>query len=274
LKSEVSPNSSDIMKGKLGQIAVAIVEPEFAINVGYLARVMANFGMNRLVIVGGMKIQCELEQACRFASHGELIVRKAKYVKTFQDLRREFSLLVGTTAIPARKKSNIARKVVSPSNCAKILIRNFSLTKEDSDNAICIVFGRDTTGLTNEELSLCHIITSIRTGSAYNTLNVSHAAAIIFFSFLELLRLQSRNLAATNETRDGASKKEQARVVNLLLKLARVSDVQDHRIRKLKILIERIVARTNLSEREAYLLMGLAGKAISKITRLQRKSES
>ena len=61
-----------------------------------------------------------------------------------------------------------------------------------------LVFGRDTTGLRNEELARCDVVTSIATGTGYRTLNVSHSMSILLYvlGFMGALALAAWLLAA------------------------------------------------------------------------------
>jgi tRNA/rRNA methyltransferase len=153
----------------LAQLGVAMVEPQFGLNVGYVARAMKNFGVCNLVIVGRKSVP---RSALRFASHGADVVRNARYVG-LNDLRGMFDVVMGTTAIAAKGGRNPVRKTVTPERLA-------SLSFDPAHTVILL--GRDTTGLTAEELDACDIVVSIPTGTAYSTLNISHALAILLYS--------------------------------------------------------------------------------------------
>jgi tRNA C32,U32 (ribose-2'-O)-methylase TrmJ len=132
---------------------------------------------------------------------------------------------------------------------------------------MCLVFGRDTTGLTNEELQKCDYNVSIITGSSYNTLNLSHAATIVFYELRRFYdrhhQIQSADKADTVDRR--ASRKQKERVVSLFGELAKQSDFQEYKQDKLRETVTRLLDRSDPSLRELYLLMGLASKAKSKI---------
>jgi tRNA/rRNA methyltransferase len=257
--------------GPLSHFAVAIVEPEFGINIGYLARAAANFGIERLAIVSKNKLSAkEFSQALLFAAHGRYLFENLKYVTSIQSLKAEFKTLIGTTAIEATRKSNITRRTLGPEECAQTIYRQmgrFSKRKL----VHCLVFGRDTTGLTNEELRECDYVVTIRTLSEYNTLNVSHAAAILFYLFSKtgaaLEKSKTRPIAPASSTR-----KEKERLVSRLLKLAEDANFQSFKQDLLRQSLERLLNRSDPTLREVYLLMGLASKADSQIRRLSGHS--
>lgn len=238
--------------------SVAAVEPEFPINIGYLARAMANYGMQRLYIVSAHRLKKEESiVAGTFASHGSNIIEDVKYVRSVSKLKERYQLLIGTTAIVGKRKSNITRKALSPEECAK----EISTGKVTPDN-MCFLFGRDTTGLTNQELEQCDYVISIRTGSEYNTLNISHAASLIFYIF-------SRHNLHVRENKKISTRRERERVIGLFEELAEISDFQKFKRGRLRETLNRLLNRSMPSLRELYLLMGLASKANGKIRSLK-----
>lgn len=280
-KSQLSksnrPDSYSPRKDALSSFSVAIVEPEFSQNVGYLARTMANFGLSKLFIVSAKdknSSRIDKDEASRFASHGEYIVRNAKWIRSMDVLRNRYRILVGTTAIRGKRKSNITRKTIELEDALPRIVKSvFALSSLKTSpsvrrtrSPVCFVFGRDTTGLTNDELRKCDYNVTIVTGSEYNTLNISHAAAIIFYSFRNYYDLfQSSLLKRATRMKEVPSRREKERVVSLFEQLAAKSDFQDYKKERLKETLTRLLDRSNPSLRELYLLMGLASKAQTKI---------
>ena len=248
----------------ISHLAVAVIEPEFDLNLGYVARTMANFGMRKLFIISSRKFdKIKLEEASRYASHGHKIIEEMKVIESMSLLRERFSTLIGTTAIQATRKSNIARRTLDLDYFAS----KFALRKTGHEDSICIVLGRDTTGMTNSELKKCDYNITIRTGSEYNTLNISHAAAIIFYALSKSLKFRGRARTASTSYR-----REKDIAVTLFERLA--ADAEFHSF-KSKLLSQTLTNLFNRSEptlKEIYLLMGLANKASSKIRRLTPSS--
>jgi len=178
----------------LSNFGIACVEPEFGINLGYVARCMANFGIRNLILIGSRQAFSDnwLSEARLFAAHGRAIIDNIGYVKNLKFLKSKFDIVIGTTAIEARRKSNLLRRTLDVQECAAKISDRLALKKDRA----CIVFGRDTTGLTNDELRLCDYTATIRTSSNYNTLNLSHAAAIVFYVFANTFREQKNALNA------------------------------------------------------------------------------
>ncbi len=203
----------------MSQVSVAVVEPEFGLNLGYVARTMANFGMEKLIVVSSKRLDRKrLGEAKLFASHGRSLIDEIDYVGSMAKLRKRFRLLIGTTAIEGTRKANLTRKTLGVEECASRVSDKITA----QPNSVCIVLGRDTTGMTNEELRSCDFSVTIRASRNYNTLNVSHAAAIVFFVFSKYL--DKKQIRKRNEKTSG--RKERDRAISLFEQLAEVSEFQ------------------------------------------------
>lgn len=156
----------------MGEIAVVLVEPEYGLNIGYVARTMKNFGVRELYIVGRTTLP---PSAFRFCSHARDILENVQFVKDFGEIVKKFDFVIGTTARTAIRSANVIRKAITPEEALKYL---------NKFGKVALVLGRDTTGLRNEELALCDIVVNIPTGTEYPTLNISHALAILLYVFL------------------------------------------------------------------------------------------
>ena len=228
----------------MNRIAIALIEPLYEMNVGYLARIMANFGFGELYLI---EPKVELYKARKFASHGYKVLEDAK-ICGFRNLTKEFDYLVGTTAIVGKKPTSIFRAAITPEKFAQNL-GGFS-------GSICLIFGRDTTGLKKEELELCDLITHIPVNTSYPTLNISHAAAIILYEISKKKGVKKFK---------NATRKERERLIEYFIELAQRSNIPKHKITLLKEAIKQVFGRARLRSREATLLMGFCRKLISKI---------
>jgi tRNA/rRNA methyltransferase len=121
-----------------------------------------------------------------------------------------------------------------------------------------MVFGRDTTGLTNEELALCDLVTTVDTRTNYKTLNVSHSAAI-------LLYLASTARAAGNVPRtpaaSRASRERREAFSRYAYELAIASGMQEHRAERMVQVARRVALKSDVNSKELGLLVSLMRKA-------------
>jgi len=226
-------------------LSITVVGAEYPINLGYTARLMKNFGVRRLYLVDP---KCDMRVASVYASHGSDILRDAEVV-TLAKVRKANDLLLATTAIRARRGANVARTAVKPEEAvARILAAGFT----------SMVFGRDTTGLTNEELALCDLVTTVDTRTEYRTLNVSHSIAI-------LLYLTSRAWAGEGSqgtlAASRASRERREAFSRYANQLAIASGMQRHRAERMVQVARRVALKSDVSSKELGLLVSLMRKA-------------
>jgi len=214
-----------------------MIEPRYSLNVGYVARVMKNFGLKKLIIVGNKRLG---KNARMFAAHAQEIINNCEFL-SFEEILNKYSLVIGTTAIAA-KASNAFGGALSPEKVAG-LIRNPSET--------VILLGRDTTGLTNEELSKCDLLITIRTGTKYSTLNISHALSIVLYTFYQ----KHVNLHSTYINR-----KIRQAMLRYLTQLVEKSINQTHKRGRILIILKKMIDESNLTEKQATSLLGFFRK--------------
>lgn len=223
---------------RLDGVSITLVGPEYPINVGYAARLAKNFGIRKLYLV---EPKFDKRVAEVYAAHGAEIVENAETMD-WKELRRRHDLLVATTAISATRQANVNRLSVSPEEVSGYM---------SSSKSVSLVLGRDTTGLRNEEIAKCDIVTTIRTGTEYNTLNVSHSAAILLYV-----------ISKTDRKSVMPKLRERDAFVAYAYQLALASGLQKYRAERLKKLAARMTIRSQLDGKELGLLVSLMRKAV------------
>ncbi len=232
-------------------VSVTLVEPKGPVNVGHVARLVRNFGVEKLYLV---RPQVDMSVAAVYASHASEVLDRAVII-SFEKVRKENELLVATTAVRASKKSNVIRRTIGPDRLHEVL---------SSARTSSIVFGRDTTGLTNEEIAACDMTVTIDTSPAYRALNIGHAAAIALY-------LASRG----SKTR----KRSQARKVRevfarSLFDLAVESRMATHKTRNLFEVAKRIAATSGMTDAQLNLMSGVFRKAAATMQSQERGSKT
>lgn len=217
---------------------------EYPVNLGYTARLMKNFGLTRLYLVDP---NCDMRAASVYASHGAEVLKEAEVV-TLAKVRGNHDLLLGTTAIRARRGANIGRTAVKPEDAVSL-----ALAAESAS----LVLGRDTTGLTNQELALCDVVTTVETGTDYKTLNVSHSAAILLY----LAWRSSRRAAGGREGGSRASGERREAFAKYAYELALTSGMQRHRADRVVQVAKRVALKSEVSSKELGLLVSLMRRA-------------
>lgn len=238
-------------------VAVALVEPQYPVNVGHVARLMKNFGLNRLYFV---KPHFDRKEAVKYSTHGKDVLAAAKTV-TLKQLRKKFDVLIGTTAIHATSRLNILRESIGPEQAARII-------HDGSGKDFCIVLGRESSGLNNKELALCDLVAIIDTKTKYRTMNVAHALAVLLY---EISKGKPELPAKKSKKKvDLASQQD----IDLLLRyLGRVADAGNYDLHKKPLLeaaVKKLLAKSMPTAKDAMLLVSLFRRSLLAIERGKR----
>ncbi len=224
-------------------IYVILIEPKTPGNVGAIARVMLNFDLKNLILVNP-KCDHLSPEAIRRAKHAKPILKNAKIVG-FSYLKK-FDYLIGTTSKLGRDY-NIPRSPLLPEQIAEKITGR----KEK----IAILFGREDSGLTNKEILACDFIINIPT-SKYSALNISHAAAIIFY---ELFKEKGKKELAKRIP--PITKKEKEIILKLINEKLKLMPFETEQKRETqRRLWKRIIGKAMLTKREAFALLGFLRK--------------
>jgi tRNA/rRNA methyltransferase len=242
-------------------IVVALVEPQYETNVGYVARIMKNFGYNQLYIINP---SFDKEKAAIFATHGKDILVSSK-ISTLGELRKKFDVLVGTTALPAYSRLNIFRNSITVVRLSEI-IKDVGVEKD-----FCIVLGRESSGLNNRECEMCDLIVTIDTKTNYKTMNISHALAILLYeiskSLPELILRDDKKMMTTRRSNTFATKQEIDLLINYVKEVATTCGYDEHKQPMLDSAVQRILARAIPTSKEVMLLVSLFRKSALMIKR-------
>ena len=229
-------------------VSVTLVEPKGPVNVGHVARLVQNFGVERLYLV---EPKVDLSVAAVYASHASPVLDRA-VITNFERVRKDHQLLVATTAVRATKKSNVIRRTVVPNRLHELL---------SSANTSSLVFGRDTTGLTNREIRMCDVTTTIDTAPAYRALNIGHAAAIILY-------LASRGGRMRRKEQGRMAREVFARSFS---ELAEATRLPKHKTQNLFEVAKRVAASSDMTDAQLNLLSGVFRKAVATLETPQER---
>lgn len=151
-------------------IKIIMVEPLYQINLGYVARVAKNFGINKINLV---KPRCNYKgkEAIKYSKHAVSLLKSAKIYKNIKDAASDCDIIIGTTGM--WHKSDDSFFNVYTLNKAKTFIKK--------GKRIALLIGRDDIGLTKEELTMCDFTIFVPTDKDYSVLNISHALGIILY---------------------------------------------------------------------------------------------
>jgi tRNA/rRNA methyltransferase len=156
----------------LDRIRIILVEPAGARNVGSVARVMRNMGLQRLVIVNP---QCDplSEEARHMAVHGIEVLENYQRVETLAEALEGCHRAIATTSKP--------RHLNTPLETPRIALP--WLIAGDLETAL--IFGREDHGLSNAELNHAQRFVGIPANPEYSSLNLAQSAAVCCYELYQ-----------------------------------------------------------------------------------------
>ena len=162
----------------LNRIRVVLVEPTHPGNIGAVARSMKTMGLSRLVMVKPKKFPHY--EATKRAAGAESVLNDAQLVESVQSATSDCTLVLGTSVRDREVSWPTFDPRVSASNMLEHLY-NEGGQAESSMAEVAILFGRESSGLTNQEMDLCHSQIRIPANDEYSSLNLASAVQIISY---------------------------------------------------------------------------------------------
>jgi tRNA/rRNA methyltransferase len=228
------------------RLEVVLVRPKEDGNVGAVARLARNFGVERLVFVAP---RASLGTEARRRSMGGLkLLRSARKVPSFARAVAESDLVVGTTDLSTGRSSAYLRRSIGPERLGDLLL--------PVTGRISIVFGPEDNGLSRDELALCDVLVHIPARREFPTLNLSHAVAVVLYA-IHRARGSSdpETTPAPLEIELNGKEKELflERTETLLTRIG----YPPHKRRGLILLFRRVMGRATPTEAEYRMMLGL-----------------
>lgn len=238
-------------------IAVAMVEPQYPVNVGHVARLMKNFGLKKLYFV---KPRFDRAEAVKYSTHGRDVLAAAR-TATLEQLRKKFDVLIGTTAIPATSRLNVVRESISAEQAARII-------HDGSGKDFCILLGRESSGLSNSELAMCDLVAVIDTKTRYRTMNIAHALAVLLYEVSK-----NKPELAAKKSKKSAGPTSQQDIDLLLQYVNKVADAGNYDLHKKPLLeaaLKKLLAKGAPTAKDVMLIVSLLRRSLLAIERKKR----
>lgn len=154
---------------RLARVRCVLIETSLAANIGAVARAMKTMGLTRLHLV--RPLQAIDAEAIARASGADDLLAAATVHADLAPALAGCRLVIGSSA----RLRSVQWPQVDPRGCAALLVR------EAADGDVALLFGRERSGLTNDELGCCHYLAHIPTNPAFGSLNI--AAAVQVFAY-------------------------------------------------------------------------------------------
>jgi tRNA/rRNA methyltransferase len=154
---------------------VILVEPQLGENIGAAARAMANFGLSQLRLVKPRQ-RWPNPDAKRVASGADRILADTRLFDTIEAAIADCTLVLATTARPHDQ----AKPVIDAPEAAQLAAQRVA-----GGENFGILFGRERTGLENQEVALADRIVTLPVNPAFASLNLAQAVVVVAYEWFK-----------------------------------------------------------------------------------------
>ena len=252
METPLESTASNLPASRLHVVLVGTQHPG---NIGSAARAMKTMGLSRLVLVAPEKAPDGDTRA--MAAGADDLVEAAPVFATLAEAVADCRWVLGCTA----RNRRIQLEPLHPRDAAQ---RAIAAT---ASGTVALVFGRERTGLSNEELQLCHAAVHIPSDPAFSSLNLASAVQVLSYELRCALLGDAGNLE--HDTMRTAPPTEgvatHAELEGMFAQLADTLEqidfhkgrAPDSAMRKLR----RLYLRANLDSADVRLLRGVLADA-------------
>lgn len=169
------------------ELVFILVEPAVPENIGAACRAIKTMGFSKLRLVNPKN---HLADEAKWLAHGSHdVLENAQLFSSLKEAIADIDFTLGTTA----KNRSVKLDYFTPEQAKQLIIE-----KESSVNSVGVVFGREESGLSNDELKLCDIGVTIPLKAPYPSINLAQAVMIMSYelSNIELKLLNTENKQA------------------------------------------------------------------------------
>jgi tRNA/rRNA methyltransferase len=185
------------------RIHFILSHPAVPENIGFACRAMKTMGFDHLILVNPVDHLDQKTLKTAYGSHD--LLESARICSNLSEAIEGMDLVVGTTA-----KNRVSRHdYYAPTELGQVLE-----SKVEVVNNVALVFGSEKNGLSNQEVELCDLLTTVPLHTKHPSLNLAQAVMIYAYE-LSQTDLTQRTTGATNDTREH-QKQLKSRAVELL----------------------------------------------------------
>lgn len=149
--------------------AIILCEPQLGENIGAVARAMLNCGLTDLRLVAP-RDGWPSDSARAAAAGADVVIDGARVFDTTEAAVADFTLLLATTA----RSRDMSKPVLSPDEAADRLVKAGA-----EDRSCGILFGRERSGLTNDQVALAHAAVTFPLNPDFSSLNLAQAVLLV-----------------------------------------------------------------------------------------------
>ncbi len=218
------------------KVRVVLVGIEGSMNLGFIARTCMNFNVDELYLVNP---KADLQEALIYAAKARDYLRNAVIVDSLDDAVRGVDLVVATTA-KGYSVGDVLRQSIS--------LRDFIEEIKGRVDSLAVLFGRESTGLTREELEKADLLVTIPANPEYPVLNVSQAVAVVLWELWNIRGFKPVNVPMR------ASRGDIEEIIGFIRGITEKLFTDPNKVSRLVEAWRKIIWRSMMSSYEARLL--------------------
>jgi TrmH family RNA methyltransferase len=232
---------------RLSNIRIVLARTSHPGNIGAAARAMKTMGLSQLCLVDPAVFPNS--QAEAMASGATDVLERATVCATLAEALAGTTLALGVSA----RRRDIVAEILSPPEAAGRLLA------EADAAAVALVFGNETSGLSNEELALCHGLVTIPANPDYSSLNLAAAVQVLSYEVRQAWLGRSDWPQPAFEAASGED--VERFYAHLEAALADLEFLNPGSPGRLMLKLRRLFARTRLAKEEVNILRGILSAA-------------
>jgi len=233
----------------LANVRIVLVSTTHPGNIGAVARAMKNMGLSALWLVAPRYFP-HADATARASGADELLAR-ASVCATLDEALADCRLVVGASA----RDRTIDWANCEPRECAPLLVG------EAARGPVAVVFGRESSGLTNEELARCDRLVQIPANPEYRSLNVAMAVQVLAYEILLAARAATAAPAPAEDHQPATAAQMESFFGHLAQALDDIGFTEGRHAEKLHRRLRRLFFRVRPDVDELTILRGILSAA-------------
>lgn len=229
------------------RVRVVLVGIEGAVNLGVIARTCVNFDVEELYLVNPI---ASIEEALKYATGGRELLLRSVITSSLEEALKGVHVSVATSAI-GYSEGDVVRQAIT--------LEEFAEKIYPRAERVALIFGRESTGLTREEIVKADFLVTIPASSKYPVLNVSQAVAIFLW---ELWRRERKPVVNVPPR---ATREDIVGLISVLEKITELVVSTEDKRKRCNLVLRRLVTRALPSQYELKVLLYWARRVARKL---------
>lgn len=242
-------------------IRIVLIETSHPGNIGAAARAMKNMCVEHLYLVRPNEFPSPVATAR--SSGAEDVLEQAVVCADLNEALADCQLVIGASA----RLRSIGWPQFDPRENAVFCM------EQNTDKKIAIVFGREDSGLTNEEMDRCQFLLHIPTNPQHSSLNIAAAVQVVCYELYQA-HLSAESVSGSTESEPLASGEElEGFYRHLESSLTEIGFLKPPSCNKLLRRLRRMFNRAQLDQTDINILRGILSAAEGRKYQWEKKKK-